>query len=77
MELAMTVDERLENIARNLDMLTKIHLDNDREYHERFREIAESFATVRNNFEIVLDSIKRLEVIATSHDQRLDDLEGQ
>ncbi len=32
----MTIDERLEAVARNLDLLTKVHLDYDREYRERF-----------------------------------------
>ena len=75
MELSISVDERIESIARTLDMLTKIHLDNDREYRERFEEIAAAqretaaaqrenekrFAAVTHNFEIVLESIKRLE----------------
>jgi hypothetical protein len=30
----MTIDERLENIARNLDILTKLHLDGEREWRE-------------------------------------------
>src|SRR5690242_16378341 len=38
----MTIDERLEAITHSLDTLTKIHLDNDREYHDRFAEIAEA-----------------------------------
>ncbi len=38
----MTIDERLENIARSLDTLTKIHLDDDREYRERFQKLTES-----------------------------------
>jgi len=33
----MTIDERLEAVARNLDTLTKSHLDDDREYRERFQ----------------------------------------
>lgn len=35
----MTIDERLEAIAGNLDTLTKIHLDNDREYRGRFKQL--------------------------------------
>jgi hypothetical protein len=37
----MTPEERFEAIERNLDILTKIHLDSDREYrewHEGMRE---------------------------------------
>ena len=87
----MTIDERLDNITRNLDILTKLHLDSDREWREaqtenekrfaenekRFAENEKRFALVTHNFEVVLDSIKRLERIALSHNERLDDLEGQ
>jgi HD-GYP domain-containing protein (c-di-GMP phosphodiesterase class II) len=38
----MTFEERLESIAQNLDMLTKIHLDNDREYRERLAALEEA-----------------------------------
>jgi hypothetical protein len=38
----MTIDERLEAVARNLDTLAKIHLDNDREYRERMDQITEA-----------------------------------
>ena len=37
----MTIDERIEAIAINLDMLTRIHLDNDREFRERFQRAEE------------------------------------
>jgi hypothetical protein len=73
----LTIDERLENIARNLDILTKLHLDSHREWREAQAENEKHFAQVTHNFEIVLDSIKRLERIATAHDERLDDLENQ
>ena len=36
----MTIDERLEAVARSLDTLTQIHLDNDREYRDRFERLA-------------------------------------
>ena len=35
------------------------------------------FSQVTRNFETVLDSIKRLENIAASHEQRLDGIESQ
>ena len=78
----MNIDERLEAMARTLDTLIKIHLDNDREYRERFAEIAGAqrenearFAQVTRNFEVMLDSLNRLAEIARAHEQRLDDLE--
>ncbi len=38
----MTIDERLEAVAVQLDQLTRIHIDNDREYRERFERLAEA-----------------------------------
>jgi hypothetical protein len=37
----MSSDERLERIEQNLEMLIKIHLDNDREYHLQFERMQE------------------------------------
>jgi hypothetical protein len=38
----MTIDERLDAVAHNLDVMTKIHLDNDREFRERMDQINEA-----------------------------------
>jgi hypothetical protein len=60
-----TIDQRLEGLARTVEILAAMQRDN---------EIR--FAQVTRNFEIVLDSIKRLENIATAHERRLGRLEG-
>jgi len=39
------------------------------------RDNERRFDQITHNFEITLDSIKRLENIAVAHEQRLDDLE--
>ncbi|HEY3840894.1 MAG TPA: hypothetical protein VGL72_30185 [Bryobacteraceae bacterium] len=36
----MNLDQRLELIGQRLDMLTKIHLDDDREYRDRMDQVA-------------------------------------
>ena len=80
----MTIDERLDNIARNLDILTKMHLDaerereeaereraeNDRQYHTRFQKNEERLAQL-------MDGMSRIIRIIEIHEHRLDDLEGQ
>jgi hypothetical protein len=83
----MTIEERLEAIAQNLDTLTKIHLDNDREYRERFDALtkaqeAQAKALVEFKAEVIyaesLDRvIERLSNIALDHERRFDDLEGK
>ena len=105
----MTIDERLEKLAQTLDLLARMHVDNQmrlRENDERFQKLLREnetrlrenearlqeneehfqklfqenetrFQQVTRNFEIVLDSIKRLENIAASYEQRIDDLEDR
>jgi hypothetical protein len=79
----MTTDERIEAITSNLDTLTKLHLDNDREY----REILGSLAATVGRLDIavekltafaadVKDALRRLTNIAGAHERRLDDLES-
>jgi hypothetical protein len=68
----MTIDERLEKLTERHEALSQtveILATMQRENEKRF-------GAVTHNFEIVLDSIKRLETIATSHEDRLEDLEG-
>jgi hypothetical protein len=38
----MTIEERLEAVAVQLDTLTRIHIDNDREFRERFDRLTEA-----------------------------------
>jgi hypothetical protein len=68
-----TIDERLEGLARTMEILAGMQRENDR----RFDQVTHKFDQVTHNFEIVLDSIKRLENIAVAHEQRLDDIEGR
>jgi hypothetical protein len=68
----MTVDERLEKLierhealSQTVDIIAGMQRNNEKRFDQ-----------VTRNFEIVLDSIKHLETIATSHEDRLEDLEG-
>ena len=68
----MSIDERLEKLTERHEALSQtveIIAGTQRESQKRFDQVT-------HNFEIVLDSIKRLETIATSHEDRLEDLEG-
>ena len=69
----MTIDERLdrlterhEALAQTMELIAAAQVKND----ERFGQVA-------RNFEIVLDSIKRLERIAAAHEQRIEGLEDR
>lgn len=69
----MTIDQRLEALTKIVERVAAIQRDNEK----RFADNEKRFSQVTRNFEVVLDSIKRLENIAAGHEQRLDDIEGQ
>jgi hypothetical protein len=78
----MSLDERLETITRNLDTLTKIHLDNDREFRERFQRLTEAQEKNTRDIQALTilverdgENIRALARIAELHQQRLDRLE--
>lgn len=66
----MNIDERLEALTMNLELAS-------RDIQDLREAQREGFAETRRIFEVVLDSIKRLERIAATHDHRLDDLENR
>jgi hypothetical protein len=61
-----TIDQRLEALTQTVEILAGMQRENEKR-----------FGQVTHNFEVVLDSIKRLENIAVAHEQRLDRIEGQ
>jgi hypothetical protein len=66
----VTIDEQLQQITANLNTLTRIHLDNDREYRERFLQNEKRLAQL-------MDSKNRLVSVMEAREQRLDDPEGR
>lgn len=67
----------------NLDMLIKIHLDNDREYRERFAQVVKRMEQLTAAIEELRAASKQdgehihaLVRIAEIHERRLSDLEG-
>lgn len=63
---SMDLDERLQTMSHDIELLISMQASNER----RFEQIG-------RNFEVIADSLKRLERIAAAHEQRLDDLEGE
>ena len=64
----MTIDERLEALVQSVELIAAMQRDNETRLEARFTQIG-------RNFEIVHDSIKRLENIAVAHEHRIDRLE--
>lgn len=78
----MTIEERLEAVAVQLDTLTRIHVDNDREFRERFDRLTEAQEKNARDIEALktvvvqdTDNIRALIRIAELHHERLNPLE--
>jgi DNA repair exonuclease SbcCD ATPase subunit len=85
----MTIDERLEAVAQDLQRLTRIHLDNDREYRERFEKLTSALERTQGQLEKMqgqlekmqgqlgqdAENIRALARIAESHHERITRLE--
>jgi len=64
------IQDRHEALTMNLELAS-------REIQDLREQQSAGFAETKRIFEIALDSIKRLERIATAHEQRIDGLENQ
>jgi hypothetical protein len=72
-----TIDERLEAINQTLELGAAMHIDNDKEFRERFAEINTTLQRVAANQERDGEHILALVRIAELHDRRLTHLEGE
>ena len=70
------IQDRHEALAETVELLMGMQRESERLFQENNRANRQQFELIRGNFEVVLDSIKRLENIALAHEERLDDLEG-
>ena len=71
-----TIDERLEAINQTLELVAAMHVDNDKEFRERFAEIDKRFAAIARLQEQDGKHIRALARIAEIHEHRLSHLEG-
>jgi len=55
----MTIDERIEALTESVELLSRMHQDNEKRYS--------------NYFQVVSDSLKTLTRLAEAHQNRLDD----
>jgi thioredoxin-like negative regulator of GroEL len=78
----MTFEERLEAVAVQLDTLTRIHIDNDREFRDRFERLtqAQNVRDIEALKAVVAqdtDNIRARIRIAELHHERLNRLEDR
>ena len=69
------IDERLEAIKQTLELTVAMHIDNDREFRERFA-VDKRFAEIARLQEQDGEHIRALVRIAEIHHERLFRLEG-
>jgi len=57
----MTIDERLETLARSMELLTRLPVDTEKRHEERFAQYDRLFKDNEQRMEQVLDAINRQE----------------
>ncbi len=79
-----TFDERLEAIRQTLELAAAMHIDNDKEFRERFAQNEKRFAEIAVTLQEIATNQKRdgehilaLVRIAELHDRRITNLEDQ
>jgi hypothetical protein len=71
----MTIDERLEALARSLELWQHMQMDASKEHNERFRSLEKLFRGNEEHLPQLMDTRERLGRILEKHGQRPDDLE--
>jgi hypothetical protein len=66
----MNIEQKLEALTQTVELLARMHVDHEKEYHERSIRTDERLAQL-------MDAMTRLANIAEAHEERLDDLEDK
>jgi hypothetical protein len=69
----MTIDERLEALARSLELWQHMQMDASKEHNERFRSLEKLFRGNEERVAQLMDTMNRLGRILEIHDQQIDD----
>jgi hypothetical protein len=65
----MNIEQKLEALTQTVELLARMHVDHEREYHERSVRTDERLGQL-------MDTMNRLANIVEADEQRLDDLEN-
>jgi hypothetical protein len=65
----MDIEQKLEALTQTVELLARMHVDHEREYHERSVRTDDRLAQL-------METMNRLANIVEAEDQRLDDLES-
>jgi hypothetical protein len=66
----MTIDERIEALTQSVELLAKMHEDNEKRYARMFRDSAVRLARLEELMDLLTH-------IAINHDGRIPKLEGK
>jgi phage shock protein A len=66
----MNMEQKLDALTQTVELLARMHLDHEKEYHDRCVRTDERLAQL-------MEAMTRLTNIGEAHEDRLDDLEGK
>ncbi len=69
------IDDASAAVAQNLELLSQMHMDNERRLASLEQQTAQRFAETAQRFSETLGFINKLAHIAEAHDRRIEDLE--
>jgi hypothetical protein len=65
----MDIEQKLDALTQTVELLARMHVDHERDYHERSVRTDDRLAQL-------METMNRLANIVEAEEQRLDDLEG-
>ncbi len=66
----MSVEQKLEALTQTVELLARMHVDHEKEYHQRSVRSDERLAQL-------MEAMTRLTNVVEAHEDRMDDLETE
>ncbi|HEX3879687.1 MAG TPA: hypothetical protein VHW24_22040 [Bryobacteraceae bacterium] len=66
----MTIEQKLDALTQTVELLARMHVDHENQYHERSMRTDQRLAQL-------MEAVTRLTNIDEAHEERLDNIEGQ
>jgi hypothetical protein len=67
---AMGIEQKLEALTQTVELLARMHVDHEKEYHQRSVRSDERLAQL-------MEAMTRLTNVVEAHEDRMDDLETE
>jgi hypothetical protein len=73
----MDIEQKLEALTQTVELLARMHLDNEKLFREHQTEYRERSLRTDDRLGQLMETMNRLANIVEAHEQRLDDLEDE